>query len=496
VMKLLMKLNPQKASGPDILPAKVLKELANECAPYLSLIYQKCLSAGSIPDIWKTATVSAIFKKGDRYKASNYRPVSLTCICCKMLEHIIVSNVMGHLDRNNILTDGQHGFRRRRSCETQLLTLSDELLKSLDKGKQHDLAILDFSKAFDKVPHQRLLTKLHHYGIRGQTLEWIRAFLTDRTQRVAVDGAISDPAPVVSGVPQGSVLGPILFLVYINDLPLTVSSKTRLFADDCVVYREISSEQDSEVLQEDLRRLWDWEKLWGMSFNPEKCCILRVCRKRSPLLYSYTLKGHTLACEDASKYLGVELTKDMSWKPHIQQVIKKGNSSLGFLRRNLRIGNEEVKSAAYFSLVRPNLEYCGTVWSPYHKEQIHDLEMVQRRAARYVTNRYHNTSSVTSMLEHLQWETLESRRTKAKLTMVYKITNDLVDIPVSKYLSPGSSRTRANHTIKFLPLSTSTSYYRHSFFPSIIATWNNLPASIAESPDLVSFKRGLATTRF
>ncbi len=281
-----------------MLPARVLKELANECAPYLCYIYQKCLTTGSILDIWKTATVSAIFKKGDRYKASNYRPVSLTCICCKMLEHIIVSNVMGHLGRNNILTDGQHGFRRRRSCETQLLTLSDELLKSLDKGKQHDLANLDFSKAFDKVPHQRLLTKLHHYGIRGQTLEWIRAFLTDRTQRVAVDGAISDPAPVVSGVPQGSVLGPILFLVYINDLPLKVSPKTRLFAD-CVVYREISSERDCEVLQDDLRRLWDWEKLWGMSFNPEKCCILRVCRKRSPILYSYTLKGHRLACEEA-----------------------------------------------------------------------------------------------------------------------------------------------------------------------------------------------------
>jgi len=244
-------------------------------------------------------------------------------------------------------------------------------------------------------------------------------------------------------VPQGSVLVLILFLVNINDLPLKVSSKTRLFADDCVVYREISSERDCEVLQEDLRRLWDWEKLWGMSFNPEKCCILRVCRKRSPILYSYTLKGHTLACEEASKYLGVELTKDMSWKPHIQKVIKKGNSSLGFLRRNLRIGNEEVKSAAYFSLVRPNLEYCGTVWSPYHKEQIHDLEMVQRRAARYVTNRYHNTSSVTSMLEHLQWETLESRRTKAKLLVVYNISNDLMDIPVTKYLSPGSSRTLA-----------------------------------------------------
>ena len=496
VLKLLQKLNPQKATGPDMLPARVLKELANECAPYLGYIYQKCLTTGSIPDIWKTATVSAIFKKGDRYKASNYRPVSLTCICCKMLEHIIVSNVMGHLDSNNILTDCQHGFRRRRSCETQLLTLSDELLKSLDKGKQHDLAILDFSKAFDKVPHKRLLTKLHHYGIRGQTLEWIKAFLTDRTQRVVVDGATSDPAPVISGVPQGSVLGPILFLVFINDLPLRVSSKTRLFADDCVVYRQIDSDSDCDHLQEDLHRLWQWEKLWGMSFHPEKCSILRVHRKRSPILHNYTLKGHTLASEETSKYPGVELTKDMSWKPHIQNVTRKGNSTLGFLRRNLRIGNENVKSAAYFSLVRPHLEYCSTVWNPYQKDQIHDLEMVQRRAARYVTNRYHNTSSVTSMLDHLQWETLESRRTKAQLTMIYKISNNLIDIPAAKYLSPGSSRTRSSHDIKFLPISTSTSYYRHSFFPGIIPTWNSLPAAVAESPDLVSFKQGLANLSF
>ena len=158
--------------------ARILKEMAEQCAPYLCILYKKCLSSGRIPDVWKTANVSAIFKKGERFKASNYRPVSLTCIPCKMLEYIIVSNVMRHFDIHNILTDCQHGFRRRRSCETQLLTLTDELTASLDKRKQHDLAVLDFSKAFDRVPHNRLLTKLHHYGIRGNTLQWIKSYLT------------------------------------------------------------------------------------------------------------------------------------------------------------------------------------------------------------------------------------------------------------------------------------------------------------------------------
>ena len=168
-----------------------------------------------------------------------------------MFEHIVVSNLMRHLDNNNILTDCQHGFRPRKSCETQLITLADELIKSLDEGKQNDLAILDFSKAFDRVPHERLLLKLDHYGIRGRTLDWIRA------QKVSVEGVASEPIHVKSGVPQGSVLGPVLFLVFINDLPASIRSSSRLFADDCVVYREIQTQNDCHILQDDLQKLWD-----------------------------------------------------------------------------------------------------------------------------------------------------------------------------------------------------------------------------------------------
>ena len=323
VNKLLRNLNPKKASGPDLISTRILKDLNETCTPYLTTIFNKCLTEGRVPQIWKTATVTAIFKKGEKYKASNYRPVSLTCICCKMFEHIMVSNIMKHLEAHEILTDAQHGFRAKRSCETQLLTLTDELARGLDKRKQYDMAVLDFSKAFDRVPHERLLKKLHHYGIQGNTWSCICDFLGNRTQRVVVDGATSDPVPVVSGVPQGSVLGPLLFLLFINDLPECVTSCVRLFADDCILYREIRGNEDTKTLQKDLKNLEEWENRWGMDFHPEKCSIIRIHRKRTPVIEDYYLKGQKLAVDNQTRYLGVEITSDLQWKHHIDKITKK-----------------------------------------------------------------------------------------------------------------------------------------------------------------------------
>ena len=313
---------------------------------------------------------------------------------------MITSNVLKHLDEYKILTDCQHGFRVRRSCETQLLTLAQELVEGLDRKQQYDLIIHDFSKAFNRVPNERLLRKLNHYGIRGSTHNWIRGFLTNRTQQVLVEGAASENIPFISGVPQGTVLGPLLFLFFINDLPDCVQSSARLFADDCILYRRIRNQQDSAILQDDLNKLAAWEKKLGMAFHPDKCRAIRISRTRKTCAMSYSLKGHVLQNDDSTKYLGVELQSSFSWNRNIDQPVKKANSMLGFLRRNLRISNEHTKTSAYRSMVRPLLEYCSTVWSPYTQE---DIEMVQRRAARYVTNRHHNTRSVTSMLEHLEW---------------------------------------------------------------------------------------------
>ena len=217
----------------------------------------------------------------------------------------------------------------------QLLTLANELVSGLDKRQQHDLRVLVFSKAFDHVPHECLLRKMDHYGIRGSTLEWIRAFLTDRVQQVTLEGATSDSIQVLSGVLQGAVLGPLLFLVFINDLPDCVESGIRLFDDDCILYRCIKNQKDCDTLQQDLNILAAWEKKWGMAFHPEKCSAIRVTRARKPISSFYTLKGHTLNMEDSTRYLGVELQSSMSWNRHMDQTVKKANSTLGFLRRNL-----------------------------------------------------------------------------------------------------------------------------------------------------------------
>ena len=259
VLKLLKNLNPNRASGQDQISSRFLKAMSSPIAPVLTTLFQASINQGQIPDDWKTAYVTPLFKKGDRAKASNYRPVSLTSVCCKIIEHVIHSHVINHLERNNILEDKQHGFRKRRSCESQLITTINDLAKGLNDKQQIDAVLLDFSKAFDKVSHRRLAIKLNHYGVRGNTLAWIQDFLSCRTQQVVVDGENSAPAPVTSGVPQGRVLGPLLFLVYINDLPSRVNYTARLFADDCLLYRVIKSTDDHQILQQDIDHLQQWE---------------------------------------------------------------------------------------------------------------------------------------------------------------------------------------------------------------------------------------------
>ena len=236
ILKLLKNLKPGKAAGPDRLKPRLLQELCTEIAPVLQIIFERSLQTGKIPSDWSKALVAPIFKKGDKSSAANYRPISLTCILCKVLEHIIASNVVEHMNKHDLLYDLQHGFREKRSRETQLTMMVEELARNACAGKQTDLILLDFSKAFDKVRHSKLLWKLDQYGIRGNALNWIYAFLGNRSQSVVLEGEESDLVPVTPGVPQGSVLGPILFLIYINDLPDQIVSQVRLFADDTAVY--------------------------------------------------------------------------------------------------------------------------------------------------------------------------------------------------------------------------------------------------------------------
>ena len=248
-----MDIDPYKFTGPDNIPAKFLKETAVQIAPALSLIFQASIDQGILPSDWKEANVVPIHKKGNRFTAANYRPVSLTSICCKILEHFICSSLIAHLDEYNALTDCQHGFRKRFPCESQLIIIIDDLLSNLNANKQTDISLLlDFAKAFDEVPHERLCQKLFHYGVRGPLLEWIKFFLKGRSQSVLLEDHKSLSMPVLSGVPQGTVLGPLLFLCYINNSPNSVISKIRLYADDVLLFSTVDTLEDCDQLQLDL----------------------------------------------------------------------------------------------------------------------------------------------------------------------------------------------------------------------------------------------------
>ena len=292
------------------------------------------------------ANITPVFKKGDKHAPENYRPVSLTSVLSKILEHIVCHHLHTHFDKNKVLTNVNHGFRSGFSCETQLTITVDELARNSDEGYQTDVAILDFSKAFDTVPHNKLLHKLEAYGVRGKLHAWITSFLCNRQMKVLVDGERSSETEVLSGVPQGTVLGPLLFLVHINDLPDAVRSKVRLFADDCLLYRKIKTAKDQEELQNDLSKLEIWAKNWGMKFNAKKCYILSISNKGKSKFYE--LDNYILKHVDNNPYLGLILSKDLKWSTHIDQISRKASSTHGFIQRNLKKCPPQVKKNSIY----------------------------------------------------------------------------------------------------------------------------------------------------
>ena len=489
VEKLLLTLNPKKAVGPDKVPTILLKEHADVMAPILQVIYQQSLDTGKVPEGWKVADVVAVYKKGDKNTASNYRPVSLTSISCKGLEHIIFSNIMEHVDLHKILNDFQHGFRKQHSCETQLVTTIEDLARGLDQRKQIDLLILDFSKAFDVVSHRLLLGKLEHYGVRGSTLGWVTDWLTDRTQRVVIDGECSDDAPVLSGVPQGTVLGPLMFIMYINDISAGTSCSIRLFADDCLLYRVVDSTRDAALLQWDLKLMCRWADAWEMDFNPSKCYKLSITKRRCPLSYPYTINGVMLKHVSSNPYLGVELDSTLSWTQQNKKTLTKSNRTLNLLRRNLYNCSKKTKETAYKTLVRPTLEYASSAWDPHVQKQIDNLEAVQNKAARFVMRDHSRDSSVTAMKETLQWRTLQERRFIARMTLWYKAIHQQAAVLLPSYYyekpvdpSAVADATRGSHNQQYAAPTATIDNYKYSFFQRNIRIWNILPAHLVTRP--------------
>jgi len=490
--KMLCELKVHKACGPDGIKPVVLQNLHMSIAPILQLLFQKCYDTQQTPDEWRRANVTPIYKKGDKSDPANYRPVSLTCIACKLMEHVVCSALMRHLEGHKLLHPNQHGFRQARSCETQLLDFTHSLLSNMHEGIQSDIIVMDFAKAFDMVPHNRLLLKLTRLGVDPQTVGWIGSFLKGRKQRVILNGESSEEVSVLSGVPQGSVLGPALFLAYINDLPQGLASEVRLFADDTVLCKEIRDHRDADILQSDLNRLEKWSEEWQMKFHPAKCHVLHVTRSRNVRKSIYTLHKTRLEVQESTKYLGVTLSSDLRWSKHINAVKAKASQKLGFLRRNMRVNSPHIKAQLYSCIVRSTMEYSSTVWSPHEEKYISSLESVQRKAARWVLNRHQRTESVSAMLTQLGWLSLAERRLINRLAMLYKITNCLAHVPHSFLTHSTQTRnTRHSNMHTFAPFAPRTDYFKYAFFPQTASLWNTLPSSVLTSPSVDVFRARL-----
>ena len=496
IQKRLEKLNVNKSCGPDGIHPFVLQATASNTSIPLERIFAKSLNTGECPMDWRSANVTPIHKKGDRTMPGNYRPVSLTSQVCKVLESIVREHLLEHLKKNNILSDKQHGFRQGRSCLTNLLETLENWTKILDDDHGIDVAYLDFRKAFDLVSHQHLLHKMSKYGITRQALKWVEAFLGQRTQRVVVRGAVSKSFDVTSGVPQGSVLGPILFLIFINDLPLKVVSPLSLFADDSKIFTSILKEGTrktgndtigSEALQRDLASTKEWADTWKMEFNVDKCKIMHLGRLNPR--HTYIMGGVDLTTTTEEKDLGVLIDDKLEFGKHISEIVKKANRRIGLIKKGFDCLDKEMFMYLYPVLIRPLLEYCVQVWSPHKKRDIDLLERVQRRATKIVPAL--RNLPYEERLRRLNLTTLEERRVRGDMIETYKLLTGKEDINPDKFFIKARVRGDSDliHNKKLYKPGFNKDGRKYFLTQRVIEGWNLLGKEVVETEKTSGFKK-------
>ena len=490
VQKKLNKLKPSKSPGPDGLHPRLLKELAPSLSHPLSILFQSLLNEGVFPRDWLVAHVSPIYKKGAKTEAGNYRPVSLTSVLCKVMEGCVRDQVVEHMMENDLFSPHQHGFMAGRSSVTQLLETIEFWSQSLDEGIGVDIAYLDFQKAFDSVPHQRLLKKILSYRITGKIYSWIEAFLSHRQQRTVVNGAESDWAEVTSGIPQGSVLGPVLFTIYINGMPRETVCPIKLFADDAKIYHRVENTQDCQKIQEDLEKLQDWAKRWQLRFHPHKCTILQVGANHPDYRY-YMTDGSTkveLSKSACEKDLGVYVDASLKFDYHISMIVKKANQMIGLLWRSFDYMDVIMFQTLYKTMIRSHLEYAAPVWSPHTWKLAEEIEKVPRRATKRVPGL--RDLSYEQRLRKLKLPTLVYRRLRGDLINTYKYLMGEYDVDPCLPPLEKDRRTRG-HDKKLKKMHCRTDKRRYFFTQRVGAWWNSLPQEVIDAPTINSFKSRL-----
>ena len=498
-------LDKNKSPGLDGIHPLILKKCSETLCYPISLIFKKSFKAGVLPSSWKYANVTPLFKKGTRTSPSNYRPISLTAILCKIKEGLIRDVMMSHLLANNLLSMHQHGFIISKSCTTNLIESLDIITEALNRGFYILLVLLDFAKAFDSVVHEFLLLKLQAYGFDEKIIMWISDFLSNRKQRVVMGDTFSEWINVTSGVPQGSVLGPLLFVIYINDMPSLTTHLCKLFADDSKLIGIIKNSQDKIILQNDLDILNEWSLKWKLYFNVNKCKVMEIYTNKlssqmsslNELKMCDAKNGRTsLEKTTSERDLGVTLNKKLKWNDHIENAVLKANNALGMLRKTFKYWSCKSFKQLYVAFVRPHLEYCSAIWNPHLKKDILKLERVQRRATKLIPGI--RDLPYEERLNKIGLQTLEKRRVRGDLIQYFKIFKGFNRInwfhavePMASISAngPASGIRGGNHRIAKQLTKVES---RANFLPNRIANeWNKLPAEIVNSKTVNQFKNRL-----
>ena len=483
VKKELSSININKSQGPDGIHPKLLRALAGN-QEFVNAVYRlfcACACTRKMPTDWKEANVVALHKKGPRNLSENHRPVSLTCILGKVYEKFVRKHILDHISSS--ISPEQHGFVSGRSCTSNLLESLDAIIDMMDEGIPVDLLFFDFRKAFDTVPHGKLLVKLENLGIKGGTPEIIQDFLTGRRMRVGVGDSFSKFIDILSGVPQGSVLGPILFLVFINDLPESIISLVLMFADDLKL---IANASRFDIVDADLKALERWQDKWQLRFNPIKCKVLHISGNDNPQNI-YSLDGIQLESIESEKDLGLIVNNKLDFGDQIKKCLSKANKMIAWISRNIICKSKDVMVLIYRSLIRPHLEYCVQAWSPTPRfgnwGLILNIEKVQRKFTRLINDI--GTLPYGARLQSLKLTTLAERRIRGDLIEVFKIVRGIVNYGQNMF-----RMSRSN--LNILSRGSKISNLRKDFFSErVINHWNSLPNNVKLSTSVDTFKINL-----
>jgi len=486
IQKAVDKMKHNKAAGEDGLVSTYVKGSIKGIMKPLLHVYNRSLEETIIPDEWKRANVTAIFKKGAKWDPANYRPVSLTSQIGKIMERIIKDDMVKFLERNHLIKNSQHGFRNKRSCLTNLLSFMEKVAEYLDSGEPVDVVFLDFQKAFDKVPHKRLIERLRDIGIKGKLLSWIEEWLKGRKQRVVINGKASEWIEVESGVPQGSILGPLLFIIFINGIDEGILSDILKFADDTKIFGKAGTSESVNKLRADLQVLWKWTVKWQMNFNIDKCKVMHIGANN--LEEDYVMEGKKLEKISEEKDLGVIISSNFKVSKQCIKAAKKGNQILGLIKRTITCRSNEIIIRLYKSLVRPHLEYCIQAWRPHLVKDIEILERVQRKATRMIEECANKTYEERLAMTGLT--TLECRRMRADLLEVFKILKGFEGIEEQLFFKRHISNTRG-HSMKLYKERVNRDVLKYSFANRVIEQWNKLPENVISANSINSFKNKL-----